>query len=171
MQALPLSPVAHVGCGSGAVFLMLNPSTADAIDNDPTVERCLRRALKMGFGGLMVCNTFAYRSTDPEKLYEVEDPVGPENDQIILARARSAGMVICGWGTHGALHGGMGAGAAASARGRREAPRAAHQRRRFAAASAVCRIRNRAEGNGAFVADGRLMRQSWHDSVFVSTRS
>ena len=87
------------------MFLMLNPSTADAIDNDPTVESCLRRSLKMGFGGLLVCNIFAYRSTDPEKLYEVEDPVGPENDRIILARARAAGMVICGWGTHGALHG------------------------------------------------------------------
>ena len=87
------------------VFLMLNPSTADAITNDPTVERCQRRAVRMGFGGLVVINLFAYRSTDPEALYGLDDPVGSDNDQAILQSASSAGMVICAWGTHGALHG------------------------------------------------------------------
>jgi hypothetical protein len=87
------------------MFLMLNPSTADAIDNDPTVERCQRRAVKMDYGGLVVCNIFAYRSTDPTALYDLEDPVGSENDATILRRATHAGIVICGWGTHGALLG------------------------------------------------------------------
>lgn len=87
------------------LFLMLNPSTADAIDNDPTVERCQRRALAIGFGGLVVCNIFAYRSTDPGALYGLDDPVGPENNAAILEQASRAGLVVCGWGKHGALHG------------------------------------------------------------------
>lgn len=84
-----------------AMFLMLNPSTADEIDNDPTVERCQRRAAMMGYGGLHVANIFAYRSTDPAALYSVHDPVGPENDKAIMDAALNAGIVICAWGTHG----------------------------------------------------------------------
>lgn len=87
------------------MFLMLNPSTADEIDNDPTVERCQRRAVAMGYGGLVVCNIFAYRSTDPGALYDLGDPVGPGNDAAIVEQAKAAGLVVCGWGTHGALHG------------------------------------------------------------------
>lgn len=82
----------------------LNPSTADETDNDPTVERCQRRSLAMGYGGLVVCNIFAYRSTDPSALYTEADPIGPSNDQAILEQAALAGRVVCGWGKHGALH-------------------------------------------------------------------
>lgn len=89
------------------VFLLLNPSTADALSNDPTVERCQRRARKLGFGGMVVVNLFAYRSTNPEGLYRAEDPVGPDNDRAILHAVASAGMVICGWGRHG-QHAGRG---------------------------------------------------------------
>jgi len=84
-------------------FLMLNPSTADDVSNDPTVERCQRRALAMGFGGLEVVNIFAFRSTRPIVLQSLEDPVGPENDQAILAACASSGMVICAWGDDGKL--------------------------------------------------------------------
>ena len=87
------------------LFVMLNPSTADEIDNDPTVERCQRRAVAMGYGGLQVCNIFAWRSTDPSALYGLEDPVGPDNDEAILAAAGESGLVVCGWGTHGNLMG------------------------------------------------------------------
>lgn len=83
------------------VFLMLNPSTADELQNDPTVERCHRRAQRLGFGGVGVVNLFALRSTDPAGLYVEQDPVGPANDAAILEMCRAAGWVVCAWGTHG----------------------------------------------------------------------
>ncbi len=86
-------------------FVMLNPSIADEEDNDPTVERCQRRAAEMGFGGLRVANIFALCSTDPSVLYSDPDPVGPDNDAAILDQAKEAGLVVCAWGTHGNLHG------------------------------------------------------------------
>lgn len=82
--------------------VMLNPSTADEKANDPTVERCQRRAIALGFGALEVVNLFALRSTDPAALYAQADPIGPDNDQHIMESAALAGMVLCGWGTHGA---------------------------------------------------------------------
>ena len=83
------------------VFLMLNPSIADENQNDPTVERCQRRAMTMGFGGLQVVNIFGLVSTDPQGLYTCDDPVGPENNEAILEAVKDAGMVVCAWGTHG----------------------------------------------------------------------
>jgi hypothetical protein len=88
------------------VFVMLNPSTADELTNDPTVERCQRRAILGGFGGLMVVNLFALRSTDPAALKAHPDPVGAENDHHIVQVCRIPGaVVVCGWGTHGKLKG------------------------------------------------------------------
>jgi len=87
------------------LFVMLNPSTADETDNDPTVERCLRRARDMGYGGLHIVNLFAWRSTDPSILTGLDDPVGPDNDKEIVALAQDAGIVICAWGKDGAILG------------------------------------------------------------------
>ena len=83
------------------VMLMLNPSIADENQNDPTVERCQRRAMAMQYGSLQVTNIFALVSTDPAGLYSCEDPVGPGNNAAILDAVKDAGMVICAWGTHG----------------------------------------------------------------------
>lgn len=83
------------------VFLMLNPSTADELHNDPTVERCHRRAQRLGFGAVVVVNLFALRSTDPAGLYVEQDPVGPDNDATILTMCTLASRVVCAWGTHG----------------------------------------------------------------------
>ena len=86
-------------------FVMLNPSTADEVKNDPTVERCERRARAMGYGGLVVTNIFALRSTDPNWLYEHPDPVGTINDEHLISAAQEAALVVCGWGAHGAING------------------------------------------------------------------
>lgn len=87
------------------VFIMLNPSTADEETNDPTVERCQRRAAALDYGGLVVLNIFALRATDPGILYRAKDPVGPQNDEWILGAARSDRDIVCAWGAHGALGG------------------------------------------------------------------
>jgi len=88
--------------GRKALFVMLNPSTATEVQNDPTVERCERRARALGFGAFCVTNIFAWRDTDPRKMRAAKDPVGPENDTAILTGADWADQVIAAWGTHGA---------------------------------------------------------------------
>ncbi|WP_037313666.1 DUF1643 domain-containing protein [Ruegeria halocynthiae] len=88
--------------GRKALFVMLNPSTATEVQNDPTVERCERRARALGFGAFRVTNIFAWRDTDPRKMRAAADPVGPENDAAILSGADWADQVIAAWGTHGA---------------------------------------------------------------------
>jgi len=80
---------------------MLNPSTATEIQNDPTVERCERRAKVLGYGAFKVCNIFAYRSTDPKIMRLQKDPIGPENDKIIIKSANWSNNIICAWGTNG----------------------------------------------------------------------
>ena len=68
---------------SRVVFVMLNPSTATEVQNDPTVERCERRARSLGFGGFRVTNIFAWRDKDPKNMRMAKAPVGPENDTTI----------------------------------------------------------------------------------------
>lgn len=88
--------------GRKALFVMLNPSTATEIQNDPTVERCERRARALGFGAFRVVNIFAYRATDPRVMRAQADPVGPENDVAIAEGAHWADQILCAWGSHGA---------------------------------------------------------------------
>lgn len=85
-------------------FVMLNPSTADAFQVDPTVRRCLGFAQDWGSGGLLVLNAFGLRSTNPAALYGHLDPVGPWNDHVILAALDQyqPAQVIAGWGAHAA---------------------------------------------------------------------
>ena len=82
------------------VAVLLNPSTADETEDDPTVTRMMRRASSWGYGGLVVANAYAYRATKPADLWRASDPVGPENDAAIREACASAGLVICGWGRH-----------------------------------------------------------------------
>ena len=91
------------GEGPRALFVMLNPSTATERQNDPTVERCERRARALGFGAFRVTNIFAFRATDPRLMRAEADPIGAENDAAILGSLPWADTVICAWGNHG-LH-------------------------------------------------------------------
>lgn len=85
-------------------FIMLNPSTADADIDDPTIRRCIEFAKREGAGGLVVVNLFALRATDPKELINHPDPVGPDNAyEIGLALVGAAAIgkpVICGWGSN-----------------------------------------------------------------------
>lgn len=83
------------------VFIMLNPSTATAKKSDPTVRRCEGYATLWRYRRLIVLNIFSLRSTDPKKLYKVEDPIGPHNNRWIQNCTKDAGMIICAWGVHG----------------------------------------------------------------------
>lgn len=89
-----------------AVFVMLNPSTADAFSADPTIRRCLGFARSWGYDGLIVVNAFALRSTDPSALRIHPDPVGPDNDAVLASLVGSTtGPVVVAWGVHAELHG------------------------------------------------------------------
>lgn len=81
-----------------AVFIMLNPSTANAEDDDPTIRRCIGFAKDWGYTGLKVVNLFGLVSSDPKKLATETDPIGPENDYVILSRVPHAGIIIAAWG-------------------------------------------------------------------------
>jgi hypothetical protein len=89
------------GPGPKALFVMLNPSTATELQNDPTVERCERRARGLGFGAFRVTNIFAYRATDPRVMRAAADPVGPGNDAVLLESVPWSDAVLCAWGNHG----------------------------------------------------------------------
>ena len=83
-----------------ALWILLNPSIARLYDSDPTITRVLRRSQLLGFGTVLIANAFALRSTYPEVLYEVDDPVGPDTNDWLVAAASHADTVIAGWGSH-----------------------------------------------------------------------
>src|SRR5262245_13227298 len=82
-------------------WVMLNPSTADADQDDPTIRRCLGFSRAWGAGGLVVVNLFALRATDPDQLRIAADPVGPDNDSH-LSTAAFGRLVVAAWGARGA---------------------------------------------------------------------
>lgn len=90
-------------------FIMLNPSTADATNDDPTIRRCLGFARDRGFGGVIVANLFAYRATSPADMRAANDPIGPENDRhlgrLMNIAARAGTPVVAAWGTNGGFRG------------------------------------------------------------------
>lgn len=94
------------GDGKTVAFVMLNPSTADASQDDSTIRHCVNFARLWGCGRLVVVNLFAWRATDPGDLpADKAEAVGPGNDEVILAVARQSDIVVCAWGTHGAKWG------------------------------------------------------------------
>jgi hypothetical protein len=87
---------------SFALFVMLNPSTADASVDDPTIRRCMGFARAWGHDGLLVWNLYGYRATDPAELDRVAEPIGPENEDhlwdILLDEAGPPAVIVAAWG-------------------------------------------------------------------------
>ncbi|MGP6087275.1 DUF1643 domain-containing protein [Antarctobacter jejuensis] len=90
--------------GPEVMYVMLNPSTATELANDPTIERCQRRARALGFGAMRIANLFAYRATRPEDLRHAADPEGPENAALLRDWSDAADVTLAAWGVHGALN-------------------------------------------------------------------
>lgn len=92
------------GPGPGVVWVMLNPSTADAEVDDRTIGRCIAFARRWGYDGIHVVNLYAWRATDPAELLSAPDPVGPENDRYLAAAAHAAyaggAPLVGGWGAN-----------------------------------------------------------------------
>ena len=59
-----------------ATFVMLNPSTADERDDDPTIRKCIGFAKRWGCGGIKVVNLYAFRATNPRDCFAAADPIG-----------------------------------------------------------------------------------------------
>lgn len=92
--------------GAGLLMVIgLNPSTADEIKNDPTVTRCVNYARRLGYGGLIMMNAFAFRTPSPEVMRRQAkqgvNVVGPDNDFWLVRMAEDARTIIVAWGNHG----------------------------------------------------------------------
>jgi hypothetical protein len=80
------------------VFVGLNPSTADAEQDDPTIRRCVGFARLWGFDWLLMGNLYAYRSTDPQVLLRIDHPLGPMNQDALKWMTQRAELVVAAWG-------------------------------------------------------------------------
>ena len=93
------------GPGYMLPFVMLNPSTADADTDDPTIRRCMSFARRENAGGIVVVNQFAFRATSPDDLFKATDPYGPANDdslwEVALEAAGTDMPIVCAWGSRG----------------------------------------------------------------------
>lgn len=83
-------------------YIMLNPSTADATEDDPTIRRCIGFAQSWGYAGIQVLNLYAFRATNPADLWRTADPVGPQNDDYLRLAANppDTGPLIAAWGVN-----------------------------------------------------------------------
>ena len=81
-----------------AAFIGLNPSTADASEDDPTIRRCVGFAKAFCHSSLIVVNLFAFRATSPADMIAAEDPIGPENAHYILETCAGKTVVLA-WGS------------------------------------------------------------------------
>ncbi len=87
------------------LMTLLNPSEADETRDDPTNRRGIGFAKLWGFGSLVFCNEFAFRTPSPAEMKRADDPVGPENDAWILREAKAADKIVVAWGVHGDYRG------------------------------------------------------------------
>ena len=94
--------------GDPLMFVMLNPSTADAEQDDPTIRKCIGFARRHAYPGIVVCNLFAWRATDPKDLHRAllrgEDIIGPINHDYLVGQAETAADIVLAWGAHADDH-------------------------------------------------------------------
>lgn len=83
------------------MFICLNPSTADEINDDPTVTRCINFAQSWGYGALCMTNLFAFRATKPPDMKRAWDPIGPKNNEWLRMLSKKAGIIVGAWGNDG----------------------------------------------------------------------
>lgn len=95
----------HGGNGKTICFVLLNPSVADAAQDDPTLRRCMAFTRAWGFSSLSVRNLFPFRATDPADLRLAEDPTGGARGDVELVAAKTADLVVCAWGANGDFRG------------------------------------------------------------------
>lgn len=88
-----------------AMFIGLNPSTADELQDDPTVRRCINFAKSWGYDRLCMTNIFAFRATDPKVMMAAHEPIGEKNNRYLCELASEAAIVIAAWGVHGEYRG------------------------------------------------------------------
>jgi len=84
-----------------ALFIGLNPSSADEVNDDPTIRRCIDFARRWDFGGLCMTNLFALRATDPKIMKAHHSPIGADNDRWLKDLAEDAAVIVAAWGVHG----------------------------------------------------------------------
>ncbi len=87
-----------------ALLCMLNPSTADAKQGDPTIRSCVRLLSALGYGSFEVVNVFGHRATNPKELGHTHDYVGEANDNVIKSASKRCDVVVCAWGAHPLAH-------------------------------------------------------------------
>lgn len=80
------------------LFIMLNPSTADAETDDATIRRCRGYAEAWGYGGFFVGNLFPFRSPEPKDLLKCENPIGHNNEEYLKTMKEHCCLVVCAWG-------------------------------------------------------------------------
>lgn len=94
---------AEMGEPKAAVFVMLNPSTADGARDDATIRKCVAFCRRWRYERLEVVNLFAFRSRHPKDLLAMlarGDPIGPRNQESVERACRKAGVIVCGWGAN-----------------------------------------------------------------------
>lgn len=99
---------AELGDPLSVLFVMLNPSTADAEVDDATIRKCVGFAKRWRYERMEVVNLFAYRTTSPRDLFAAKasggDIIGAENQHCTQEMVADAGMIVCAWGGHGHGH-------------------------------------------------------------------
>jgi len=88
-----------------AMFIGLNPSTADETEDDPTINRCINYSRNWDYGGLCMVNLFAFRATNPSDMMASDDPIGTDNDDWIIKLSKEAGVIVAAWGNEGSYMG------------------------------------------------------------------